>query len=352
MEPCLGRAADAAGVALDKPAVAASATVLWRDSSAEATTAAPGAGRVRKDRPVRRRRRRWHIGPEFPERHQRTSGAAGDLADRLRACGLTVELVMQPDQISNHRLQHHPAEPTAELLVVFMQPVNDRFAVRRTPVKLAELLFHALKPAGQLGYHRASITPSRFFGIVGPIDRVSLAGPNRQQTVLKRNLSRSRHAHLNTTEIPQSIPHELRRHQALSTMKIRFRPNGVRLSAGLITLADKGYISAGQHVLVPYRGRAKPARKRPPTAPRPATRSRRACERPAQDLAHPAQAPLLSLGVPDTSPRPSTSSRPAKSEDEKGSRIVIHTRGDVTKRVTCPKIRGAANVFCFKPLDR
>ena len=30
-------------------------------------------------------------------------------------------------------------------------------------------------------------------------------------------------------------------------------------AAGLTTLADKGYIGAGQHVLVPYRGRGKPA---------------------------------------------------------------------------------------------
>jgi DDE superfamily endonuclease len=29
-------------------------------------------------------------------------------------------------------------------------------------------------------------------------------------------------------------------------------------AAGLITLADKGYIGAGQHVLTPYRGRGKP----------------------------------------------------------------------------------------------
>jgi hypothetical protein len=29
-------------------------------------------------------------------------------------------------------------------------------------------------------------------------------------------------------------------------------------AAGLITLADKGYIGAGQHVLVPYRSRGKP----------------------------------------------------------------------------------------------
>jgi hypothetical protein len=30
-------------------------------------------------------------------------------------------------------------------------------------------------------------------------------------------------------------------------------------AAGLIVLADKGYIGAGQHVITPYRGRGKPA---------------------------------------------------------------------------------------------
>ena len=30
-------------------------------------------------------------------------------------------------------------------------------------------------------------------------------------------------------------------------------------AAGLIVLADKGYIGAGEHVLTPYRGRNKPA---------------------------------------------------------------------------------------------
>jgi hypothetical protein len=33
---------------------------------------------------------------------------------------------------------------------------------------------------------------------------------------------------------------------------------GVLEGTGLLTLADKGYIGAGQHVLVPYRGRSKP----------------------------------------------------------------------------------------------
>jgi hypothetical protein len=33
-------------------------------------------------------------------------------------------------------------------------------------------------------------------------------------------------------------------------------------AAGLIVLADKGYIGAGEHVLTPYRGRNKPASQR------------------------------------------------------------------------------------------
>jgi DDE superfamily endonuclease len=40
-------------------------------------------------------------------------------------------------------------------------------------------------------------------------------------------------------------------------------------AAGLIVLADKGYIGAGEHVLTPYRGRNKPASQRLPTAPTP-----------------------------------------------------------------------------------
>jgi hypothetical protein len=63
---------------------------------------------------------------------------------------------------------------------------------------------------------------------------------------------------------------------------------GELAAAGLITLAGKGYIGAGDLMLTPYRERNKPGLS-------PAACSRRACQRPAEDLAHPAKAPLLPL---------------------------------------------------------
>jgi hypothetical protein len=68
-------------------------------------------------------------------------------------------------------------------------------------------------------------------------------------------------------------------------------------AAGLIVLADKGDTGAGDPVITPYRGRNKPPSQRPPTAPTPAARPRRASQRPAQDPAHPAQAALLPLAL-------------------------------------------------------
>ncbi len=170
MEPCLSRPADTAGVALDK---------AGRGRIGHGVVARfVGAGHHRQHPvPVAFERiARFGVEDVDGTSVQNFQNVISERAEQLailpigfEPAGLTVELVMQPDQVSYHRLQHHPAEPTAELLVVFMQPVNDRFAVRRTLVKLAELLFHVLKPAGQLGYHRAGITPSRFLGIVGPI---------------------------------------------------------------------------------------------------------------------------------------------------------------------------------------
>jgi hypothetical protein len=64
--------------------------------------------------------------------------------------------------------------------------------------------------------------------------------------------------------------------------------------SGLLVLADKGYIGAGQHVITPYRGRNKPeiAEDRQPLT-RPPPRSRRTRQRPAQKLADPAKTTLL-----------------------------------------------------------
>ena len=65
-------------------------------------------------------------------------------------------------------------------------------------------------------------------------------------------------------------------------------------AAGLIVLADKGYIGAGEHVLTPY---PRPEQARLPESrqqrPREAPRSRRASQCSAQNLGRPAQTPLL-----------------------------------------------------------
>ena len=90
-------------------------------------------------------------------------------------------------------------------------------------------------------------------------------------------------------------------------------------ATGLAVLADKGYTGAGAPVITPYRGRNKPASQKdanrahamlalPVSEPTPSSR-------PGGSCANSAAAP----GGPGNSPKPSTSSRPARSQDEKGS---------------------------------
>ena len=75
-------------------------------------------------------------------------------------------------------------------------------------------------------------------------------------------------------------------------------------AAGLVVLADKGYHGAGDHVRTPYRGRNKPASQKAANRAHAQLRSsRRTRQRPAQNLAHPAQlrcsrAPLTSNSQP------------------------------------------------------
>ncbi len=70
---------------------------------------------------------------------------------------------MQPQQIGDDRLQDHPAQTVPELLVLLVQPVDDRLAVGRAPVELGELGLDPLQP----GEHRV-----RFARLTG-----RLAGP-------------------------------------------------------------------------------------------------------------------------------------------------------------------------------
>lgn len=64
-------------------------------------------------------------------------------------------------------------------------------------------------------------------------------------------------------------------------------------TAGLITLADKGYVSAGQRVPVPYKDRNKPAPQKMANSVHAKLRGPDARERVVEDLADPAQATLL-----------------------------------------------------------
>jgi len=80
-------------------------------------------------------------------------------------------------------------------------------------------------------------------------------------------------------------------------------------AAGLIVLADRGYIGGGQHVLIPYRGRNKPASQKAANSAHAKLRapSGRANAQ-AQDLGHPAQTPLLPLACRATRQRDPCSS--------------------------------------------
>ena len=66
-------------------------------------------------------------------------------------------------------------------------------------------------------------------------------------------------------------------------------------AAGLIVLADKGYIGAGDPVRTPYRGRGKPASQKDANRATRGSALPASGQRPAQDLADPAQTPLLPL---------------------------------------------------------
>ena len=109
-------------------------------------------------------------------------------------------------------------------------------------------------------------------------------------------------------------------------------------ASGLIVLADKGYPGAGDHVRIPYRGRASPPRRRTPTAPTPSyaapANAPTPSSRPGASCANSAAAP----GAPGNSPKPSTSFKPARSEDEKRS---LMRQGSPGHKLAVPRHTGS-----------
>jgi DDE superfamily endonuclease/Helix-turn-helix of DDE superfamily endonuclease len=87
-------------------------------------------------------------------------------------------------------------------------------------------------------------------------------------------------------------------------------------ASGLVVLADKGYIGAGEHIRTPYKGRSKPSRRRTPTGPMPGSAPPASAPMPSSNPGASCASSAAAPGAPVSSPRPSTSCRPAKSEDE------------------------------------
>ena len=115
--------------------------------------------------------------------------------------------------------------------------------------------------------------------------------------------------------MPQPVNYQGRREDVAA----RAAQLGGNKPRALVTLADKGY-QGSSYAKVPYRGKNKPesqkqANKAHTKLRLPGERANaqlKTRSRPAQDLAHPPQAPLLAPGAPDNSPRPPAYCRSAK----------------------------------------
>jgi hypothetical protein len=100
---------------------------------------------------------------------------------------LTVELIVEPDQIGHHGLEDDPPDPAVEPLVLLVQSVNDRFSVHRTPVEFGQLCLHLIQAPGQFArQRRPGVEPSRGRSILR-LNR-NLLGLNRNLLGLNRNL--------------------------------------------------------------------------------------------------------------------------------------------------------------------
>ena len=129
------------------PAAMTSATVLCLELSSQATIVAAGACHARRDHQVRRRRARSRPVKDLRDIVGKRPQEQGVLIARFDPADLSAELVMQPDQVGDHRFQDDPLHAGTKPLILLVQPVDDRFPVCRTPVELSELFFQLAKSA-------------------------------------------------------------------------------------------------------------------------------------------------------------------------------------------------------------
>ena len=72
------------------------------------------------------------------------------LPGRPEALSFPRQLVMEPDQVGRHRLQEHSRDAVPQPLVLLVQPVDHRFPMRGTPVRLRQVLLYPAQACCQL----------------------------------------------------------------------------------------------------------------------------------------------------------------------------------------------------------
>jgi hypothetical protein len=79
------------------------------------------------------------------------------LAGGVEPPGFPRELVMEADQVGRHGPQDQPSESVPQPLVLLVQPVDNRFPVRGTPVRVGQVPLYQVQAPGKLA-ERPTIT--------------------------------------------------------------------------------------------------------------------------------------------------------------------------------------------------
>jgi hypothetical protein len=164
------------------------------------------------------------------------------------------------------------------------------------------LAARAPKPRGALAGNKAGHAFVVLDGTLIPIDRLAADRPFYSGTHRKHGMN------LQVTAIPDgailwvsgALPGAVHDLTAARIWGIVHE----LAAAGLIVLADKGYIGAGDHLITPYQGRGKPASQRPPTAPTPNCAHPPSALTPSSTPGPSSASSAAAPGTPGSSPKP------------------------------------------------
>lgn len=64
------------------------------------------------------------------------------LPGQVESAGFLAQLAVKPDQVGRHGLEDEPSHPVPQPLVLLVQPVDNCFPVRGSPVELSQMVFY------------------------------------------------------------------------------------------------------------------------------------------------------------------------------------------------------------------